>query len=219
MNEYYRQITEEGFETNEHREFVGGLWHEIGKLQFEFLKSQGIQPTHKLLDIGCGCLRGGIHFVDYLIDGHYTGIDCNSSVLRGGIIELRKAGLGERRFTLKVCDQFQFNILNTWFDYALAQSLFTHLYANQIEQCIYNLSQVLKPGGVFCCSLFIVDNDKKFKEILHEPCGIKSFSHKDPFHYTISDIYRWANEFSFQVDWIGDWRHPRNQKMVVLSKI
>ncbi len=38
---------------------VGGLWDEIGQLQFDFLRAKGLLPRHKLLDFGCGSLRGG----------------------------------------------------------------------------------------------------------------------------------------------------------------
>ena len=49
-----------------HREAVGGLWDEMGRLQFDFLVAQGLQPHHKMLDIGCGSMRGGRHFVNHL---------------------------------------------------------------------------------------------------------------------------------------------------------
>src|ERR1700678_1283527 len=42
-----------------HREYVGGLWEVIGKLQFDFLISRGLKPEHVFLDIACGPLRGG----------------------------------------------------------------------------------------------------------------------------------------------------------------
>ncbi len=41
---------------------VGGMWEEIGRLQFVFLVEKGLQPHHEMLDIGCGTLRGGRHF-------------------------------------------------------------------------------------------------------------------------------------------------------------
>ena len=43
-----------------HRAFVGGdgdLWDRIGRLQFDFLVSQGLRPEHVLLDFACGSLR------------------------------------------------------------------------------------------------------------------------------------------------------------------
>jgi ubiquinone/menaquinone biosynthesis C-methylase UbiE len=33
---------------------------------------------HKLLDIGCGALRGGIHFINYVDAGNHYGLDLNS---------------------------------------------------------------------------------------------------------------------------------------------
>ena len=52
---------------------VGGMWDEIGRLQFEFLRARGLKADHWLLDIGCGCLRGGIHAIKYLKTGNYYG--------------------------------------------------------------------------------------------------------------------------------------------------
>lgn len=39
------------------REKVGGLWEQLGSLQFEYLVRNGLEPHHFLLDIGCGSLR------------------------------------------------------------------------------------------------------------------------------------------------------------------
>jgi hypothetical protein len=41
-----------------HRDVVGGMWDDIGKLQFDFLCDHGLRPSCRLIDIGCGCLRG-----------------------------------------------------------------------------------------------------------------------------------------------------------------
>ncbi|MEZ5285162.1 MAG: hypothetical protein R2712_10210 [Vicinamibacterales bacterium] len=32
----------------------------------------------------CGCLRGGVHFVSYLADGHYFGMDRSEALLDAG---------------------------------------------------------------------------------------------------------------------------------------
>ena len=74
-----------------HREEVGGLWDKIGKLQFNFLKKMGLKPEYYFLDVACGSLRGGIHFIDYLESGHYFGIDKDKELLEAGKnFELRK---------------------------------------------------------------------------------------------------------------------------------
>src|SRR5271168_1826262 len=49
-----------------YRRYVGGYWDQVGRLQFEFLQSRGLQSNHVLLDIACGSLRGGRFFIPYL---------------------------------------------------------------------------------------------------------------------------------------------------------
>ena len=89
-NEYGRQLTDSEIRSGGHREFVGGMWEEIGSLQFDFLKKSGLTPLHRLVDIGCGCLRGGVYFVPYLEKSHYYGIDINASLIEAGRKELFK---------------------------------------------------------------------------------------------------------------------------------
>jgi hypothetical protein len=47
---------------------------------------------------------------------------------------------------------------------------------------------------------------------------IVSYFDRDPFHYDI-DTFRWiADGTDLSVEYIGDWNHPRNQKMLVFTK-
>ena len=96
---------------------VGGMWEEMGQLQFDFLREQGLKPEHRFLDVGCGILRGGIHFIPYLEPGHYYGIDKNRELLNFGRKEMEKAGLQERKPTLVQIEDFGFERLGQTFDY------------------------------------------------------------------------------------------------------
>jgi ubiquinone/menaquinone biosynthesis C-methylase UbiE len=96
FNVYDRRLTEEKIRLGFHRDFVGGMWEELGRLQLEFLKHQGLLPAHSLLDVGCGALRGGVRFVDYLNSGLYCGLDMNESLLEAGRYEVERAGLSEK---------------------------------------------------------------------------------------------------------------------------
>ena len=128
---------------------VGGMWKEIGRLQFDYLVSQGLRPEHRLLDVGCGCLRGGIHFVSYLADGHYYGIDKDEYLLVSARdVELPEAGLAHRQVHLLCRDDFDFARFGARFDYALAQSVFTHLPWNSILRCLVEMQAVTRssPG-------------------------------------------------------------------------
>jgi hypothetical protein len=57
---YDRELPPEEIRAGVHRDLVGGLWEELGRLQFEFLVGAGLRPEMRLLDIGCGCPRGGV---------------------------------------------------------------------------------------------------------------------------------------------------------------
>ena len=132
-----------------HRKVIGGMWDELGQLQLDFLKAQGLGPAHDLLDVGCGSLRGGVKFIPYLDPGGYWGIDKDPTLLQvGWDIELAKCGLTARqpRVQLVCLDDFQFFSLGAQFDYAIAQSLFTHLPLNRIRRCLARLAPVDASG-------------------------------------------------------------------------
>ena len=203
---------------------VGGMWDEIGKLQFDFLLDQGLAPTDRLLDIGCGSLRGGVHFVRYLETSHYFGIDINERHLQGGRAELQRLGLGDKQATL-LCDGcFQFSRFAQQFDLALAQSVFSHLPFNAIMRCLTNVEAVLVPGGRLYATFFPNNGPRlRVDEIrIPRPDGASwpwsVHCDADPFYYD-PDIFRWAVEgSSLTCTLLGDWGHPRGQHMLLFTK-
>ena len=154
INEYARQLSKAEIDAKEHRELVGGLWEEIGALQFEYLKKRGLLPSHRLLDLGCGALRGGLHFIRYLDTGNYYGMDVNASLIEAGRRELDEAKLADRQPHLLVADGFELGPFATTFDYAIAVSVFSHLPMNHIIQCLARTRQVLRPGAHLLASYF-----------------------------------------------------------------
>ena len=56
-------------------------WLEIGQMQFDYLVKHGLQPGDRMLEIGCGNLRAGRLFIDYLDPGNYYGIDISPDIL------------------------------------------------------------------------------------------------------------------------------------------
>src|SRR5262245_2049246 len=59
-------------------------WLALGQMQFDYLVNHGFKPTDKMLEIGCGNLRAGRLFIDYLEPGHYYGIDISPDILVAG---------------------------------------------------------------------------------------------------------------------------------------
>lgn len=92
-----------------HRHYVGGLWDDIGNLQFEFLKSRGLKPHHVLLDIACGSLRAGSHFIPYLNCGNYLGLDKERRLIKLGLErEVQRKLVNEKAPQFVVSDSFEF---------------------------------------------------------------------------------------------------------------
>ena len=138
-NNYGRELGPEEIAAGAHRDLVGGLWDELGASQLEFLRGVGLTPASTLLDVGCGCLRGGVHFIRYLEPGRYYGIDANASLLQAGYqVELKAAGLQDRLpwSHLLQSGNFEVERFGVKFDFAWALSLFTHLPAGQVRQCL-----------------------------------------------------------------------------------
>lgn len=219
---YARGLTAEEISANFHRVWVGGLWEEIGALQYEFLRSRGLKPGMKLLDIGCGAFRGGIHFMRYLHPGNYYGIDRNESLLRAGIdIEVPLAGIAERFVSSNVIPnaRFEFQKLKAMFDIALAQSVFSHIGRDQVRLCLSRLAPTMRPGSVFYASFFErpETHNSKFP-VRHSKAGVVSHAATDPYNYSLSDIEAIIRDLPWLLEYIGDWGHPRDQMMLAFHR-
>jgi cyclopropane fatty-acyl-phospholipid synthase-like methyltransferase len=206
-----------------HREAVGGLWEEIGELQFDFMVNQGLKPHHKLLDVGCGCLRGGVHFIRYLDEGNYHGVDKDADLLKAGLKEAKMAGLGHKLFHLALDGNFEFDKLETTFDFAIAQSLFTHLNFNEILLCLFSLEQVISDRGKFYATYFDTTRAKYSGTIEHKTADGKVVKTRPAFsrsmHYSL-EMLQWAGWYvGMRCIPINEgWEHPRRQSMVVYYK-
>ncbi|HVO68557.1 MAG TPA: class I SAM-dependent methyltransferase [Aggregatilineaceae bacterium] len=200
-----------------HRQAVGGAWDEIGKLQFDFLVQQGLKPHHRLVDVGCGSLRRGVRFIRYLDDGHYYGIDREQWLLDAGRkVELPRAGLAGKTIHLLCRDDFDLTQFGMEFDYALAQSVFTHLPWNSILRCLVNVQKVMKPRGEFYATFFEDrDGTHRISPIRHEVGGRVTYPDQDPYHYEFRVFEELAQRVDLEVRYIGGWNHPRDQVMMV----
>ena len=218
INAYSRQLSPDQIASREHRNMVGGFWQEIGSLQFEFLKNRGLLPQHKFIDIGCGAMRGGLYFVRYLDKGNYFGIDSNTSLIEAGKFELDAAGLSNKLPNLLINQKFELSLFEMKFDYALALSVFTHLYMNHIMRCLVEVNSVLKTGGQFYATFFESPSPGFPSPIHHNSGDITTYYDRDPFHYSFSEMEILAAAAKLEVELIDTWVHPRNQKMLCFTK-
>ena len=81
------------------------LWEMKRQFQIDFLRGVGLQPQHRLLDLGCGTLRGGIPLIAHLDPGNYAGVEVRRDVLDEGRRELAEAGLAGKSPQLVHCER------------------------------------------------------------------------------------------------------------------
>lgn len=215
-----REFTAEEIAKGVHRAFIGGAWDTHGKRQLDFLTSQGLLPEHRLLDVGCGCFRAGRHFIDYLDDGHYYGIDANHSLIEAGYdFELSDEQRAKVPTTnLRATDRFAGDF-GVPFDYAIANSVFSHVSLNHIRLCLYRLSPLMAPGGTFFATFFARSAKTPLDMVKPTKKGKAYFTEKNLYWYYRSDL-KWASTFGeWKFEYIGDWGHPAGQRMARFTRL
>ncbi|HEY7563249.1 MAG TPA: class I SAM-dependent methyltransferase [Gaiellaceae bacterium] len=215
--DYAKHLTQEQLEQGAHRRRAGGLWRKMGKLQLKFLTAHGLEPGHRLLDVGCGPLRAGVRLAEYLDAGNYYGIDINESLLDVGYdVELPDEVRAKLpRENLRATDRFDCDFGVT-FDFAIGQSLFTHISLNQIRLCLFRVAAHTKVGGRFYATFFEAEAATALDDVLEAKQGI--YAERNPYWYWPDDL-EWAAGFSpWRFRYIGDWGHPRNQMIVEFKR-
>jgi hypothetical protein len=191
-------------------EYVGGLWDEIGQLQFDFLVAQGMQPHHFLLDIACGALRLGVKAIPYLDRAHYLGIDKEAELIRAGLEEELPAEVRtDKAPRTLVSDDFEFGRFDQQADYAIAQSLFSHFPPPMIHRCFARLRDHVADDGVFFATYFETSSRVRNPDVPHD---------HGYFAYTRQEMLAFGEDNGFSATYIGDWNHPRQQVIVAYRK-
>jgi SAM-dependent methyltransferase len=188
-----------------HRDYVGGLWEEIGRLQLDFLVEAGLTPAHCLLDIGCGALRAGVHFIHYLAAGNYLGLDKERTLIELGVEkELGTAARLAKQPEFVVSSRFEFAKFTRQPHFSIAQSLFTHLNVDDALLCLGSLRDFVATGHV-CFATFFEGESARNASRSHSLLG---------FYYSRAEMERFGTRAGWHPTYIGDWKHPRRQMMM-----
>jgi SAM-dependent methyltransferase len=132
-----RPLQEIGNDLHSRGIFTGGppeQFEMLGRMQFAMMVREGIYPWSKVLDIGCGCLRGGYWMIHFLDAGCYFGIEPNTAMVEAGFKEIIGPEImEEKRPTIDNNDQFDASVFGVRFDAFLARSIWTHASKPQIR--------------------------------------------------------------------------------------
>jgi SAM-dependent methyltransferase len=169
-------------------------WLRVGQMQFDYLASRGLQPTDRMLDIGCGNLRAGRLFIDYLDPGHYYGIDISPDILLAAHDTLTEYGLQAKMPYLTLVRDLKFASLPpATFSVVHAHSVFSHSPIEVIDQCLANVGRIMRPDGVF---------DFTFEETTIDEAH---FLHED-YYYHAETLIKLANTHDLDAELQEDWK-------------
>jgi hypothetical protein len=210
-------------DNGRHREVIGGMWDQLGALQAEFLKAQGLQPRHALIDIGAGSFRAGIKLIPYLDPGNYYAIDLVLSLLEAGYMrEILPAGLAGRFPPQNFAATANFDIsgFRRRFDFGIAQSVFSHLPIALLANCLSAVAPHFRSGGRLFVTIFLAPASAADQPFMQMPGGFVTAPDHDPFHTTLGALGEAASQATgWQLSVIGDWGHPFNQQMACFTRL
>jgi len=126
---------------------------EGGRRQLVALLREGLSPEHRLLEIGCGCLRTGYWLVRLLDPGGYCGIEPARERVEWGLETLftpEERVHKQPRFDFNA--DFDTSVFAERFDFVLAGSIWTHASKAHIEAMLDGFVRDTRPTGVFLTS-------------------------------------------------------------------
>ena len=139
-------------------DFLGGpaeVFDEVGREQLAVLLDFGLLYSSRVLNVGCGCLRGGRWIIPLLSPGHYFGIEPATAMLKRGLRDfLEPEMLALKRPIFDHNDRFDFGVFgaDAKFSHVIARSVWTHADKHQITQMLRSFKALSAPNGVFVAS-------------------------------------------------------------------
>lgn len=198
---YGMQLTDAEIASGKHRHLIGGIWEEGPYVANLLVKLGGLQPDHTVLDLGCGCLRVGIHLAQHVGAERYFGLDLNASLIKAARIEAANAGLGQLHLAVST----DFQIPEDWpehFDFIYAGSVITHLRLHGVLQCLASISSRLGTGVFYATFL---DAGDDFMSSTEQPYGVVSHFDVDPFHQNLEQLQWLASQVGLTATLVPEW--------------
>lgn len=121
-----------------------------GREQLRYLLRAGLNPSSKLVDLGCGVLRAGYWIIRFLDSGGYCGIEPHPERLRIGIEEILDPGtVALKRPRFHGNPHFDTSVFAEKFDFFLAYSIWTHSSKPQIQVMLDAFLRDSRDQGTF----------------------------------------------------------------------
>ncbi|NOT45024.1 MAG: class I SAM-dependent methyltransferase [Acidobacteria bacterium] len=125
-----------------------GTFETSGRLLVDWLVSDGLQPSDRLVDFGCGSLRLGRHFLTYLQAGHYIAMDLSDRFYQEGLAQLPEdlVGASRPRFFL-IDDANLVTVAAERPEVVVSFAVLIHIPLDGVSEYFGRIARLLPPGG------------------------------------------------------------------------
>jgi pentatricopeptide repeat protein len=116
---------------------------------FRELKEQGISPGDTVVDYGCGTLRVGRSFIEFLEPDRYIGMDIDQRILDAGLRSLPAELLAAKRPVLEVISfESLARVAARRPKWVFAKGVLQHVPPKEVGEFFANVSQLVHAGAV-----------------------------------------------------------------------
>jgi SAM-dependent methyltransferase len=177
-------------------------WLQMGQLQFDYATGHGLKPDMRMLEIGCGNLRSGRLFIDYLEPGCYYGIDISPDILISAEAAIAAYDLSAKLPHLTLVKDLRLEFLpDRTFHFVHAHSVFSHSPIEVIDECLAHVGRVMTPDGFFD---FTFDRTH----------GPEHHVLREDFYYRTQTLLDLAAKHGLDPAFMDDWEqtgHPQSK--------
>jgi len=173
----------------------------VAAMTFNLLTTLGLRQYHNVLDIGCGSLRAGRLLIPYLNVGNYSGIEPNKWLVDEGVRqEIGQDQIRKKQPQFYFADSAKNLSFDTMFDFAIAQSIFSHCGPDLVARWLKETSRHLKDSGTLIATFLIGDQDCQDMGWIYPGC----------VYYKVETMALFAQNAGLKL-LLLDWKHPRQQ--------
>jgi SAM-dependent methyltransferase len=143
-----------------------GFWTALQRYHLELLTRNGLKHNHRLLDVGCGPLLGGIKFIEYLDPNNYVGYDIDPVRIETAKEQIKKHKLETKKPRIFVSSDFGASELRETFDFIWASQMLYYFDDEKLKGIFRTVATQLAPGGKFLGDVFELDHyEFRFPEL------------------------------------------------------
>lgn len=156
-------------------QFGGQKFDTLGRLfADELVRLAAVEPSSKVLEIGCGVGRNAFGLAPVLAQGGFTGVDIDKPSI-DGVARTRLAL--DHGFTFAFIDvknseynpdgayeaaDYRFDFDDASFDVVFLVSVVTHILPPDFEHYVSEIARMLRPGGRIAFTTFLMDDGAEF---------------------------------------------------------